>query len=374
MGKRTEFLYLDEEEMIKAGVLDSAKCVDTLDEMFKLVSQGDYIMGGSKGNSHGIMLSFPDNPQFEGMPANGPDRRFMAMVAYLGGRFHCAGEKWYGSNIINPSRGLPRSVLMVMLNDVDTGEPIALMSGNLISAVRTGSVPGVGVRYLAKKSAEVCGVIGAGPIQKACFQGIMVDAKNVKKVMIFDINEEQAKKFGEWAKEEYGVEPVVCATTEECCSASDIISVAASRLKPVQIKDAWLKKGSLIIFTGAGEIEPSYYKNCKLYFDNARMHDVYMEEGKAAADGPTGYYKRTIGGPVFRLIDNGELAPILEQASIGDIATGKVKGRENDDERICFITSGMPVEDVAWGYDVYTKAKEMGLGTKLKVWDSPHWS
>ena len=81
MGKRTEFLYLDEEEMIKAGVLDSAKCVDTLDEMFKLVSQGDYIMGGSKGNSHGIMLSFPDNPQFEGMPARLMNEAHAAAVA-----------------------------------------------------------------------------------------------------------------------------------------------------------------------------------------------------------------------------------------------------------------------------------------------------
>ena len=120
MGKRTEFLYLDEDDMIKAGVLDSEACVNTLDEMFQLLGKGEYIMGGANHNEHGIMITFPDNPQFEGMPANGPDRRFMAMVAYLGGRFKVCGEKWYGSNIINPSRGLPRSVLMVMLNDPDT--------------------------------------------------------------------------------------------------------------------------------------------------------------------------------------------------------------------------------------------------------------
>ena len=176
MGKCTEFLYLSEEEMIKAGVLDSARCVDVLDEMFQLVGKGDYIMGGPNHNEHGIKLSFPKEPQFPNMPADGPDRRFMAMVAYLGGRFNIAGEKWYGSNIANTSRGLPRSVLMVMLNNVDTGEPVALMSGNLVSAVRTGSVPGVGVRYLARKDSEIIGLIGAGPIQKACLQGFLVDA------------------------------------------------------------------------------------------------------------------------------------------------------------------------------------------------------
>ena len=64
------------------------------------------------------------------MPLDAPDRRFLAMPGYLGGRFHIAGMKWYGSNINNPQIGLPRSVLMVMLNNVETGEPVALMSTN----------------------------------------------------------------------------------------------------------------------------------------------------------------------------------------------------------------------------------------------------
>ena len=64
MGKRTEFLYLNEEEMIQAGVLDSALCVDVLDEMFQLIGKGDYIMGGPKHNEHGIKIGFPDNPEF----------------------------------------------------------------------------------------------------------------------------------------------------------------------------------------------------------------------------------------------------------------------------------------------------------------------
>lgn len=59
-----------------------------------------------------------------------------------------AGCKWYGSNHENLKKGLPRSILMVTLNDPDTGAPKAFMSGNLISSMRTGAVPGVGVRYL----------------------------------------------------------------------------------------------------------------------------------------------------------------------------------------------------------------------------------
>ena len=65
------------------------------------------------------------------------------MPAYLGGRFHVAGEKWYGSNGNNRAIGLPRSILMMMLNDVETGKPLAYMSGNLLSSMRTGAMPGL---------------------------------------------------------------------------------------------------------------------------------------------------------------------------------------------------------------------------------------
>ena len=136
MEKCTKFLYLNEQETIEAGVLDSARCIDVEEEIFSLLSRGDYVMGGDKHNSHGIMLKFPKESEFPDMPLDGPDRRFMAMPAYLGGRFHVSGVKWYGSNIVNP-QGLPRSILMVMLNDSDSCEPIALLSANLVSSVRT---------------------------------------------------------------------------------------------------------------------------------------------------------------------------------------------------------------------------------------------
>lgn len=66
--------------------------------------KGDYVMGGENHNSHGCMVTFPDNPEFEGMPKNGEDRRFMAMPAYLGGNFQMAGMKWYGSNTENKKK------------------------------------------------------------------------------------------------------------------------------------------------------------------------------------------------------------------------------------------------------------------------------
>ena len=71
-------------------------------------------MGGPTQHHHGMMIHFPEEARGPRMPVKGPDRRFMAMVSYLGGDYHMCGAKWYGSNKENPKRGLPRSILLVL--------------------------------------------------------------------------------------------------------------------------------------------------------------------------------------------------------------------------------------------------------------------
>ena len=370
MGKKTEFLYLNEEEIIKAGALDYGRCIDVEEEVFKLLSMGDYVMGGDKANSHGIMMKFPKESPFPNMPKDAPDRRFMAMPAYVGGRFNIAGQKWYGSNIVNPERGLPRSILMVMLNDVDTCEPVALMSGNLISSVRTGCVPGVATRYLANKDAEVCSCIGAGPVGKACFEGIKHEAKNLKELVVCDIVIEKAESFAKEMFEKYGINARGTTSIEEAVSAGDIVSVAASPVHPISLKNEWLKKGSLLIFSGRGGVDEEYFTSTKTVWDNTKMHEVYYDEHMLLPEN-----ERFINGiavQIYRLMYEGKLPPITKGTSLGDVIRKTKGGRSSEDERICFIASGMPVWDVAWGYELYEKAKEKGLGQVLKLWDSSH--
>ena len=370
MGRRTEFLYLNESDMIDAGVLDYAGCIGVEEEIFRLLSVGDYVMGGDSHNSHGIPIRFPAASEFPNMPLDGPDRRFMAMPAYVGGRFHVIGEKWYGSNIINPQRGLPRSVLMIMLNDPDTCEPIALMSGNLVSSVRTGCVPGVGTRYLAGKDAKVCALVGAGPVSKACFRAIRLEAGRLEEVLIFDLFREKAEAFAKEVSELYGLNARAADSLEQAVRPADIISVAASSLAPVNIENEWLKAGSLIMFTGRCNIDEAYFGSARIIWDNARMHETYYEEHLRLPEDQR--FINGIGVQVYRMIYEGSLPPLREAVSLGDVVAGERQGRTGDDERICFITGGMPVWDVGWAYEVYRNAVRMGLGQKLMLWDSPY--
>src|SRR5699024_1250770 len=148
----------------EAGVLDAKKCVETIDEVFHLLGQKDYIMGGRRENRHVSQLWISIEKRTETMLAAGPDRRFMSMNAYLSGNYNITGQIWYDSNVANKEKGLPRSVLMITLNDADTGAPFAYMSANLISATRTGAVPAVATKYLASKEAHTLAIIGAGVI------------------------------------------------------------------------------------------------------------------------------------------------------------------------------------------------------------------
>ena len=134
------FLYLDEDDMLKAGVSDMKRCIETMEDTFNLLFRGDYRMGGEDNCEHGLRVKFPKSSLVTDMPLDAPGRWFTAMPAYLGGRYHCFGIKTYGANQNNIKLGLPRSVLIMQLLDVETGMPLAIMSANILSAMRTGAV------------------------------------------------------------------------------------------------------------------------------------------------------------------------------------------------------------------------------------------
>ena len=370
---KTELLFLSEEDMLKAGVLNAAQCVDTMVEMFDLVGKGDYIMGGPDHNEHGLKLFFPKESPFPNMPLAGTDRRFMAMPAYLGGRFNVCGCKWYGSNVSNPKSSLPRSILTVTLNNPTTGEPLAFVSANLVSAMRTGAIPGVAAKYLARKNAKVCAAIGGGPVNRASIRCIVSQLPSLEEIVICDIKEEAAMNFKTYVETDLGLKCSI-ADLEEASRKSDVIVAPVSAPKPIHIPDEWLKEGSLLILNNEVDLDESYLFSSRIVFDNAKMHKAYMADCHANPIGALAAYKNYIAGKVYTAIELGKLPSIDLQVSLGDIVSDPSRGRRSDDERIVVFTSGMPIEDVAWAYTVYEKAVAEGLGTKLALWEKPYWA
>ena len=369
-----DFLFLSEEDMIKAGVKDMPACIDTMEEVIKCLNAGDYVMGGENHNSHGSQVSFPKESPFPNMPLDeGDDRRFMAMPAYIGGPFDMAGMKWYGSNSNNKTKGLPRSILTVMLNDKDTGAPLALMSANILSAMRTGAIPGVGVKYLAKKDAAVCGICGPGVMGKTSLAAIVAASPGIQEVKVKGRSRKSLDAFIEYAREKYPEIPVIrpVETVEELVRDTDIISFANSGTTDPStyplVKGEWIKPGALIIGVSCFELDAKFMaQECKIVVDNTALYEAWAEEFPY----PTFGANNIIGSKFTDMIHDGMIEK-KDMYDLGDIIYGKRPGRESENQIVIFSVGGMPVEDVAWGKRCYEKALELGLGQSLRLWEKP---
>lgn len=368
-----DFLFLSEEEMIKAGVKDMPACIETMEEVVKCLNIGDYVMGGENHNSHGSQVSFPRESPFPNMPKDeGEDRRFMAMPAYIGGPFDLMGMKWYGSNTANKQKGLPRSILTVMLNDKDTGAPLCLMSANLLSAYRTGAIPGVGAKYLVNKGASVCGICGPGVMGKTSLAAILATCPDLDTVKIKGRGRASLEKFVAYVRKTYPKLKEVRAvdTIEELVRDTDVLSFANSgNTDPSTypfVKKEWIKPGAVLIGLSCFDMDSAEMAECTLVVDNMRLYEAWEEEFPYPSFGAN-----NIIGSKFTDMAHDGIISRNDIIDLGDIIYGKRPGRVSDDQIFVYSVGGMPVEDVAWGKRCYDKARELGLGTRLRLWDRP---
>lgn len=371
---KIDFIYLSEQDMIKAGVTDMGACVDTMEEMFGLLYHGDYRMAGPNNDSHGAMVVFPENSPFPNMPKPTADRRFMAMPAYLGGRFQKAGVKWYGSNIANRQKGLPRSILMFTLNDADTSAPLAYMSANLLSAYRTGAIPGVGARHLARTDATSIGLVGPGVMGRTAVSAFVAVRPAIDTIKIKGRSQKSIDEFVAWLKENHPqiTNVSVVDTVEEVVRDSDIVTYCNSgevgdpNTYPI-VKREWVKPGAFLAMPATCNIDEGMQaSDVRKVLDNPGMYEAWFEE----VPKPAHHTIPLIGVKFMDLVAEGKMQH-EELEDLGKIVSKEAPARLNDEEIILMSVGGMPVEDVAWATVVYENALKLGIGVKLNLWDQP---
>ena len=371
---KIDFIYLSEPDMIAAGVTDMPACVDTMEAMFKLLHSGDYRMAGPNSDSHGAMITFPQQSPFATMPKPTADRRLMAMPAYLGGDFQTCGVKWYGSNIANREKGLPRSILMMTLSDIDTGAPLAHMSANLLSAYRTGAIPGVGARYLARQDARVIGLLGPGVMGKTSTAAFIAARPGIDTIKVKGRGQASLESYIGWVKETFPQITTiqVVDSIEELVRGSDIISYCNSGevgdpTKYPLVKREWLKPGAFLAMPASCSLDDGMSgADVRKVMDSIGLYEAWYEE----VPKPSHHVIPLVGMRFMDMIANGQMDK-NELEDLGAIICGDTPARRNDDEIIVMSVGGMPVEDVAWATTVYRNALEKGIGVKLNLWDQP---
>ncbi len=371
---KIDFIYLSEPDMIKAGVTDMAACVDTMEEMFALLHQGDYRMAGPNNDSHGAMITFPEESPIPTMPKPTADRRLMAMPAYLGGDFGTCGVKWYGSNIANREKDLPRSILMFILNDIETSAPLAIMSANLLSAYRTGAIPGVGARYLARKDSKVIGLLGPGVMGKTSVAAFMAACPNIDTIKIKGRGKKSLDSFLTWVSATFpqitNVE--VVDSVEDVVRGSDIVTYCNSgetgdpSLYP-EVKREWVKPGAFLAMPASCRLDAGMEQSdVRKVLDNTGLYQAWYEE----VPKPAHNIIPLVGVRFMDMIEEGKLT-IDDLEDLGSIVAGETPKRQSEDEIIILSVGGMPVEDVAWATKIYRNAVEKGIGVNLNLWNQP---
>ncbi len=365
---RIDFLYLDEEDTIAAGVNDRKKTIEICREVFGLLGSGDYLMGGTDHCSHGECIIFPRESPFPRMPLHAPDRRFYAMPAYLGGRFHMVGNKWYGSNVENIKKGLPRSILTLMLNDVETGAPLCLMSANLLSAARTGAIPALAAQWLRPEPCRKLAVLACGPINESCVLHLLQSKAELEKISLYDLRSSAAERLAARIRQEADLEVEIAESMPEALADAELITAAASRLKALEIDPKWLRSDACLLLSGQATGPVELFTESELIFDHIPLHQSYMA-GAAQAETMADYYGQYIAGPVYALINSGEIKPLLQHPSLSDVMASHYQLKKGS--RTIFYAVGMPVFDVAMGTEIYRYAKAKGIGQSLRLWEQP---
>jgi N-[(2S)-2-amino-2-carboxyethyl]-L-glutamate dehydrogenase len=341
--KTIEFLYLDQEAVLEAGLLDMPRAMEVVGW-----AQGLFVQGQVR-HPHKVVLRQGDTAESE------EQGRFNALFASIGGPVRAMGMKWIGSFPANRERGLPRASALIILNSPETGMPVAVMDGTLISAMRTGAMTALGVRYLAPRKTRKIGMIGAGVQSRTQILGLFTALPEIEEIALANRDMAKAEAVADECHKCWGAPVHAVETTDEALADADVALTITTANEPL-IFARQIKPGALTVQLAGHECEFGVIQQCrKIVTDD---WDVVKHRG--------------IMTPAI-MHQEGLLADSDIHANIGELILGIKPGRENDDERIHYAHMGMGVDDVALASAVYQTARQRGLGIRLPLWREPLW-
>lgn len=272
------------------------------------------------------------------------------MPAYVGSS-HTVGTKFMSPHWLNPNRGLPNVVGIMVTMDAKTGVPNAIMDARYITLLRTGAVSGVSAKYFAKKTSSVIGIIGAGAV--APYHALAIcQVLSIKKIKVYDLSEKAIATFARLLSScipSVKVEP--CKNYDEVIMDSDIVvSCARMRQDQTVIRKDNIAKGALILETG---------ERRTIEEDLPKIADKFIVDDWNQC--------QSQGGCLWELVGKGEITSATIYANIGDVVAGKKPGRESNDELVVGWFRGMGCEDIAIANELVKRANEMGIGLDLPI-------
>ena len=321
-----QLLYLSQADVAAVG-LTMAEIIAAVETAFR-----------EKGNGR---VEMPPKP---GIHPGGGDNFIHAMPAYIGA-MKSAGVKWVSGFPNNQKRGLPYITGLLILNDTETGLPLAVMDCAWITAMRTAAATAVAARYLARSDSAVMGILGCG-VQGRSHVAALNELSPLRRIMAYDTGADNARRFAEEIEDRFNLEVIIVDTPRQAVTGCDLVVTAGPILKkPHQtIAAGWLDEGAFASLVD---------------FDSYWRPAAMKEAAKFCTDDVPQLRHYQAAG-YFREI------PAIH-ADLGELATGQKLGRESEAERTMTANLGLAMDDMAVAPLIYQKAVEKSMGTWLPL-------
>jgi ornithine cyclodeaminase/alanine dehydrogenase-like protein (mu-crystallin family) len=253
------------------------------------------------------------------VPVAGQGGFLGSMPAYGGGQLGAKLVTFFPNN-----QGVPTHHALVVLFKPQTGEPLAVMDGRLITEMRTAAVSAAATNALARRDSTVLGILGSGVQAHSHLEALRL-VRDFREVRVW--SPRNANKFSS----QFRVQ--VARSAEEAVRGADVVLVATTSRTPV-LKGEWLSPGMHVNAVGAPrpdwrELDDAVMRKAKLYVEQREA--AARESGDVIA-----------GGNIF--------------AEIGEMFGGSKAGRESAEEITLFKSVGVAVEDLAAAELVYRHA------------------
>ena len=273
-----------------------------------------------------------------------PDSFIHAMPAYIPG-LKSAGMKWVSGFPENVGKGLPYISGLIVLNDPESGIPLAVMDCTWMTAKRTGAPTAGAAKSLARPDSKVVGILGCGVQGRSNLEALKA-LFPVERVVAYDTRHEAREPYAKEMSLKLGLDGRSVETPREAVSGCDIVVTAGPILKipHATIPPGWLSEGA---FASLIDYDSYWHRAALREADKFCTDDIPQLE----------YYK-AIG--YFQ-----NIPPVY--AELGDLVTGRKPGRENARERTIACNLGLALDDMATAPLVFGLAVEKGLGTWLPL-------
>ncbi|RDD90541.1 2,3-diaminopropionate biosynthesis protein SbnB [Streptomyces parvulus] len=217
--------------------------VDVVEETYRLHGEGRTV------NPPSTFLRFTDRPT----------ARIIALPASLGGENRVDGMKWISSFPANVARGFPRASAVLVLNDHDTGYPLACMESSIISAARTAASAASAADRLSRGRARPArlGFVGAGLIARYIHTFLDATGWSFDAIGVHDVSPESAAGFRTYLEQSGAAGPVtVHRGAEELVRGSDLVVFATVADRPHVDEPSWFDHNPVVLHVSLRDLAP----------------------------------------------------------------------------------------------------------------------